>query len=507
MNRVYKDSESTPVRLVFDSGQPDKNGRSLNGCMGKGRNPLKHFGSIVLNFRAAEQVACGDIRKMFNQIEVRLQDQHLRRFFVRPDGFGGKEPFEEAVITVINFGEKAAGSIATATKDRCADENVQVSPKVAKMIKEKCFMDDVNIDAKYTENLDDNIAKAEEIMKNGNFVFKKWIKSGDKGEKELGKSESGVTKSLGMSWKTENDKLVYRVRLNFSKKTRNRYSGKFTTRETLEEDFPKKMTKRLALKLNHTIFDPAMLIQPWIQKLRLSFRDILIYERETGISSWDAELPDKFRNEWLQLTMEMFDLEKLEFDRSIVPRNYDSSKKPVLVLFSDGSDKGQCVVAYLVWDMIDKRDRHVSLITSRTKISSMTKITTPRSELNAAQLQTRLKVWLHSTLDLELGETFHIVDASIILGMIRNISLKFDTYTAPRITEIQTNTEIENWFWIETKDNSSDLGTRGKVVVNDLDEGSMWRDGPGWMKSPCSEWPLRSDFKKHDVPRLKKEQD
>ena len=203
--------------------------------------------------------------------------------------------------------------------------------------------------------------------------------------------------------------------------------------------------------------------------------------------------------------MEMFDLEKLEFDRSIVPRNYDPNKKPLLVLFSDGSDKGQCVVAYLVWDMIDKKDRYVSLITSRTKISSMTKITTPRSELNAAQLQTRLKVWLHSTLDLELGETFHIVDASIILGMIRNISLKFDTYTAPRITEIQTNTEIENWFWIETKDNSSDLGTRGKVAVNDLAEGSMWRDGPGWMKSPCSEWPLRSDFKKHDVPGLKKE--
>ena len=85
MNRVYKESESTPVRLVFDSGQPDKNGRSLNGCMGKGKNPLNHFGSVVMNFRAAEQVACGDIKKMFNQIKVREQDQHLRRFFVRPD--------------------------------------------------------------------------------------------------------------------------------------------------------------------------------------------------------------------------------------------------------------------------------------------------------------------------------------------------------------------------------------------------------------------------------------
>ena len=55
MNCVYKESESTPVRLVFDSGQPDRNGRSLNGCMGKGKKPLNHFGSIVLNFRAAEQ--------------------------------------------------------------------------------------------------------------------------------------------------------------------------------------------------------------------------------------------------------------------------------------------------------------------------------------------------------------------------------------------------------------------------------------------------------------------
>ena len=505
MNRVYKESESTPVRLVFDSGQPDKNGRSLNGCMGKGKNPLNHFGSIVLNFRAAEQVACGDIKKMFNQIAVREEDQQLRRFFIRPDGIAGKEPFKEAVITCINFGEKAAGGVATAVKDRCADDNQDISPKVAAMIKDKCFMDDINVDAKYTENLDVNISKAEEILENGGFEFKKWNRSGDAGEKELGKSETGVTKSLGMSWKTENDKLVYRVKLNFSKKARNRYSGKNTTLETLKDDFPKKMTKRLALKLNHTIFDPAMLIQPWIQKLRLSFRDILIFERENGLSGWDAELPEKFRSEWLQLTLEMFDLETLEFNRSIVPRNYDPSKKPTLVMYSDGSDKGQCVVAYLVWEMLVGELNFVSLITSRTKIASMTKMTTPRSELNAAQLQSRLKAWLHSTLDLELADTLHVVDASIILGMITNISLKFDTYTAPRVTEIQTNTNIESWFWIETQENPSDLGTRGKVSVKDLSDGSMWREGPAWMKSPRSTWPLRSDFRKHEVPGLKKE--
>ena len=505
MNRVYKESESTPVRLVFDSGQPDKNGRSLNGCMGKGKNPLNHFGSVVMNFRAAEQVACGDIKKMFNQIKVRKQDQHLRRFFLRPDGFDGKEPFQEAVITCINFGEKAAGGVATAVKDRCAEENSKICPKVAKNIQNDCFMDDVNVDAKYNEDIDEKTAKAEEIMKEGGFQFKKWVKSGDIGEKELGKSETGVIQSLGMFWRTENDKLVYRINLNFSKKSRNRYSGSYCTRISLERDFPKVMTKRIALKLNHTVFDPAMLVQPWILKLRLAFRDILIYEKEAEICSWDAPLPDNFRDEWLELCKEMFELETLEFDRSLVPKGHDPAKKPILVMFSDGSDKGQCVVAYLVWEMLDNSDHVITLVTSRTKISSMTKITTPRSELTAAQLQSRLKVWLLNILNIEIGFTVHIVDASIILGMITNISLKFDTFSAPRVTEIQTSTDIESWYWVDTKENPSDLGTRGKVAMKDLETGSMWREGPSWLKTPFSTWPLRSDFKKHNVPGLKKE--
>ena len=118
----------------------------------------------------------------------------------------------------------------------------------------------------------------------------------------------------------------------------------------------------------------------------------------------------------------MFDLETLEFNRSIVPRNYDPNYKPTLCLFSDGSDLGQCACAYLVWKM-KNGSFCVTLVTSRTKIASMTKITTPRSELNGGQLQTRLKTFLLQVLDIDIGEIYHIVDASIILGMIKSISL------------------------------------------------------------------------------------
>ena len=93
----------------------------------------------------------------------------------------------------------------------------------------------------------------------------------------------------------------------------------------------------------------------------------------------------------MDLTREMFDLEYLYFPRSLVPKDYDPDEKPLLVIFSDGSDKACCSVAYLVWKLKNGKV-HVSLITSRTKIASLKKLSTPRIELNGAQLQSRLKV-------------------------------------------------------------------------------------------------------------------
>ena len=117
-----------------------------------------------MNFRGAQKVACGDIKKMFNQIAVRDQDMHLRRFLYRPDGFGGSQPWKTAVPTCVNFGETAAPSIATKVKNRTADDNIHISPSVADMIKHNCIMDDINITCKYIENINDNIAKAEKIL-------------------------------------------------------------------------------------------------------------------------------------------------------------------------------------------------------------------------------------------------------------------------------------------------------------------------------------------------------
>ena len=115
-------------------------------------------------------------------------DANLRRFFIRPDGFGGKEDWKVAAVMVINFGETAAGSIATAVKNRTAEENAHLGPEVSKMIVKDCFMDDVNISGKYGENIDVKIKQAEAIMAEGGFKFKEWVVSGSPGEKQIGEA-------------------------------------------------------------------------------------------------------------------------------------------------------------------------------------------------------------------------------------------------------------------------------------------------------------------------------
>ena len=135
-----------------------------------------------------------------------------------------------------------------------------------------------------------------------------------------------------MYWDTGEDKIMYKVRINFGKKVRNRRTQEESTMESIEKDFPEVFTKRIALKLAHSVFDPANLIQPFMLKLRLAYRDIIIQEKLENKASWDDEKSNKTRARWLNLAKEMYELESIRFDRSVVPKGYDRHQTNVVVV-------------------------------------------------------------------------------------------------------------------------------------------------------------------------------
>ena len=50
------------------------------------------------------------------------------------------------------------------------------------------------------------------------------------------------------------------------------------------------------------------------------------------------------------------------------------------------------------------------------------------------------------------------------------------------------------WGWVKSSDNAADIASRITATPKDLVEGSVWQDGPAYLKLPESEWPVRTDI-------------
>jgi len=68
---VFKpESQTTPIRPVFDASFKTHRSPSLNECMEKGPNLLELIYSIMLRFREKIVGGIADIRKAFQMVEV-----------------------------------------------------------------------------------------------------------------------------------------------------------------------------------------------------------------------------------------------------------------------------------------------------------------------------------------------------------------------------------------------------------------------------------------------------
>ena len=77
---VKHDSQSTPVRIVFDSSH-NYRGHCLHDYWMKGPDAyMNNLLNVLLNFRENSVGIVGDIRKMYNSVYIKNPDQHVHRF-------------------------------------------------------------------------------------------------------------------------------------------------------------------------------------------------------------------------------------------------------------------------------------------------------------------------------------------------------------------------------------------------------------------------------------------
>ena len=93
----------------------------------------------------------------------------------------------------------------------------------------------------------------------------------------------------------------------------------------------------------------------------------------------------------------------------------------------------------------------------------------------------------------EFHKLYHFIDSMTVLGALNKESYGFSTFYANRAGEIRTHTNSENWYWVASDQNPSDIITRGSSA-NELSENSFWQKGPEWLYFPESEWPISQEI-------------
>ncbi|GFU88126.1 putative RNA-directed DNA polymerase from transposon X-element [Trichonephila clavipes] len=256
---VFKSSDTTKIRPVFDATAREENNPSLNDCLLIGPNLIELIPDILDRFRMYPIALSANIEKAFLQISVTPEHRDFLRFFY---------PHENNEIVYrhcrLVFGVCSIPFLLAASINHLLDNTPSKYMNIVYKLRRSFYVDNCVTGVSDTQEIGSFVNKVRKIMSNGCFSLRGWESNVKK--ESISKCE-GETKVLGLTCNLDRDTL--RCTVN------NAILEKLT-----------EMTKRTILSAVQGIFDPlgiltaaTLLPKRWLQetwKVKLS---------------WDSSLP------------------------------------------------------------------------------------------------------------------------------------------------------------------------------------------------------------------------
>lgn len=165
-HEVHKtDSRSTPLRIVFNSSASYM-GHSLNEFLAKGPDCLNNIFGVLLRFRQRFIGLMGDIKKMYNSVQISSLDQHCHRFLWRE--MNTKVKPEQYVLTAVTFGDRPGGAIAMIALRKTA-QLLNDCPKATKLIESNSYVDDLLTSVDDYAEAEVTMREVDKVLKRGGF--------------------------------------------------------------------------------------------------------------------------------------------------------------------------------------------------------------------------------------------------------------------------------------------------------------------------------------------------
>jgi len=438
------------IRLVWDAAAK-AGSNSLNDFLNTGPNLYTDLLSLIMQAREGKYLVKADIAEMFHQVKIIPEDRPALRFLFMNEETNTIEHFE---MNVLIFGANCSPTTSQYVKNQIAQEIEKNQPKVAKIIKENTYVDDVIFsfdDLKEGKILIYNVRKA---LKTGGFNLVKLQGNNPEildivrenlsiKEKEDPKILSSVQeeKLLGYNINYKDDTIALSLTMDQ------------IPIKSLDKD--KIPTKKEILKTLMSVFDPIGLFSFFTSKLKLLYHWCCKEKLE-----WNGKITDRQIPYWKKILKWMKEKIKLKISRPYCLIIKEAKTKQLLI-FGDAGKEMLCAVAYI--RLLDNERKQIGyrLVASKTyTVPLKQKRSIPELELDIAEKATQLKKLIEKAHSIKFDETYFATDSGCVYHWINNGAHKPTLYVKNRLSKIYSSSKKGQWMWIPTNLQPADYGTK-----------------------------------------------
>ena len=243
-------------------------------------------------------------------------------------------------------------------------------------------------------------------------------------------SPDEYTKTLGMEWNANIDHF----------------------RTVAEPPPPHDITKRVLVSDIANTFHVLGWFSPAIIKVK-----ILLQQLGELKVDWDDPLPPMIHDAWLQWRSELKSLSARHLPHCYFPKG---AHIIAVELHGFVSELAYAGVVYLC--MIDSYGSiHLSLVTSKTKVAPIKRLTVPHLELCGADLLAQLLCHVKRVFNLPLNCVYAWTDSTIVLSWLVGNPRRFNTYVGNRVSRIMELIAPDRWNHVDGIENPADCASRG----------------------------------------------
>lgn len=482
---IRMDKVTTKCRTVFDGSMKTNKKVSLNDLLLNGPVVQKELFDILILARLDKYIFVTDIRHMFRAIQMNEKYRSLQNILWRDSP---NKNIECIQLNTVTYGLKSSTYLATRCLAELADRHSEDLPIAAFILNNQTYVDDVLATAPTVEALLEAKSQLCKLLNEGGFQLHKWSSNAVEVLQDI-PSDKQYFDNIELQ-KDDMSLKTLGINYNVNADTLNLASPK------PESKVPK--TKREILSFVSKFFDPLGIAGPIVVSAKVILQKIWQARLD-----WDSMLNEELTGAWHDFYYSLTNMNPISINRFV---NLENAICVQLIGFADASSTTAhgCCVYLRVTD--SAKNVKVSLLCSKSRINPIKQsLTTPKLELNAALLLSKLIVKVYNTLilKLQINNVILYSDSQIVLAWIKTDVLKLKTYVANRVQAITDNTANFTWAYVSSEDNPADCLSRG-LLPHELHQHHLWWKGNKYINESKYQVPTNTIYTcSLDLPEIK----